>query len=105
MPQSLGLGVSETVTPQTQHWTAFEKTVAEEAAGSHLLNVFVVFSSARPTSLILQAFPQCVFDHWQLLGGDATEEGSKSYDTVRATRKRKGLTEDLPPLDRYRDKL
>jgi elongation factor 2 len=52
-----------------------------------------------------QAFPQCVFDHWQLMNGSPTEPGNKVYDIIRAVRKRKGLTEDIPGLDRYYDKL
>jgi len=38
-----------------------------------------------------QAFPQCVFDHWQLLKGDPMSEGNMAYDIVMQTRKRKGL--------------
>jgi len=52
-----------------------------------------------------QAFPQCVFDHWKVVQGDPFEKGSKAEEIVLATRKRKGLTEDIPPLDRYLDKL
>jgi len=52
-----------------------------------------------------QAFPQCVFSHWQLFNGDPMEEGSKPYQTVMDTRKRKGLSEFVPPLDRYLDKM
>lgn len=52
-----------------------------------------------------KAFPQCVFDHWQELGGDPLEDGSKSNEVVKSVRKRKGLTESIPPLDRYLDKL
>ncbi|KAH8555534.1 elongation factor 2 [Umbelopsis sp. PMI_123] len=52
-----------------------------------------------------QAFPQCVFDHWQLMSGSPVEPGNKVYDIIRAVRKRKGLTEDIPGLDRYYDKL
>jgi len=52
-----------------------------------------------------QAFPQCVFSHWQLYNGDPLEEGSKPYNTVMETRKRKGLSEFVPPLDRYLDKM
>ena len=52
-----------------------------------------------------QAFPQCVFDHWQHLSGDPLEDGSKPADVVAVTRKRKGLVEGVPPLDRYLDKL
>jgi elongation factor 2 len=52
-----------------------------------------------------QAFPQAVFDHWQLMGGNPLEPGNKVYDIIRAVRKRKGLVEDIPGLDKYYDKL
>ncbi|XP_008481482.1 translation elongation factor 2 [Diaphorina citri] len=52
-----------------------------------------------------QAFPQCVFDHWQVLPGDPTDPGSKPYNVVQETRKRKGLKEGLPDLQSYLDKL
>ncbi|ESN98677.1 hypothetical protein HELRODRAFT_185027 [Helobdella robusta] len=52
-----------------------------------------------------QAFPQCVFDHWQILNGDPFEPSSKPYAVVTETRKRKGLKEGVPPLDNFFDKL
>ena len=52
-----------------------------------------------------QAFPQCVFDHWQLMPGDPMVEGKTRDELVAGIRKRKGLTPELPPLDRYKDKL
>merc|ERR1712133_313025 len=52
-----------------------------------------------------QAFPQCVFDHWQIYPGDPMEEGTKPYDVVMTTRKRKGLKNELPQLAQYLDKL
>jgi len=51
-----------------------------------------------------QAFPQCVFDHWKVVSGSPFEEGFAQKMTL-ATRKRKGLPEEVPPLDRYLDKL
>ena len=30
-----------------------------------------------------QAFPQCVFDHWQVFPGDPTQPGTKIYDAVQ----------------------
>jgi len=51
-----------------------------------------------------QAFPQCVFDHWQVIQGDPLVPG-KPQDIVLATRKRKGLALEIPPLDRFLDKL
>jgi elongation factor 2 len=52
-----------------------------------------------------QAFPQCVFDHWQILNGSPLDKGSKVEEIVLNVRKRKGLAPDIPPLDRYYDKL
>lgn len=52
-----------------------------------------------------QAFPQCVFDHWQVLPGDPLDGKSKPYNVIMDTRKRKGLKEALPDLDSYLDKM
>ena len=52
-----------------------------------------------------KAFPQCVFDHWQILQGDPSEPSSKPFQVVVDTRKRKGLKEGIPALDNFIDKL
>jgi len=52
-----------------------------------------------------QAFPQCVFDHWQDMPGNPLDGQSKPYTIVCDTRKRKGLKEGLPDLSNYLDKL
>ncbi|KAI0219235.1 translation elongation factor 2, partial [Massospora cicadina] len=52
-----------------------------------------------------QAFPQAVFDHWQLMNGSPLEAGTKVEQIVKEVRKRKGLVEEIPPLDRFYDKL
>ena len=54
-----------------------------------------------------QAFPQCVFSHWQVLPGNPLEGGNSNLAAavVTATRKRKGLSECVPPLDRFLDRL
>ncbi|KAJ8029675.1 Elongation factor 2 [Holothuria leucospilota] len=52
-----------------------------------------------------QAFPQCVFDHWQILEGDPLDAATEPGIVVLETRKRKGLSENVPPLDKYLDKL
>jgi len=52
-----------------------------------------------------QAFPQCVFDHWQIMPNDPLDPSSKSFTVVADTRKRKGLKEGVPALDNYLDKL
>uniref|UniRef100_A0A673KT49 Elongation factor 2-like n=1 Tax=Sinocyclocheilus rhinocerous TaxID=307959 RepID=A0A673KT49_9TELE len=52
-----------------------------------------------------QAFPQCIFDHWQILPGDPYDVNSKPSQIVAETRKRKGLKEGIPALDNFLDKL
>lgn len=52
-----------------------------------------------------RAFPQCVFDHWDTLGTDPFEEGSKANTLVDDIRKRKGLKLGIPSLDNFMDKL
>jgi len=55
-----------------------------------------------------KAFPQCVFDHWQMIPDDPLDENQKptsSYMIVTETRKRKGLNEGVPPLDKFLDKM
>jgi len=52
-----------------------------------------------------QAFPQCIFDHWENLQGDALEEGSKLQDLILKTRKRKNIKVEMPKLADYLDKL
>merc|ERR1712121_607419 len=52
-----------------------------------------------------QAFPQCVFDHWQLYPGDAIDPSSKVHQIILDIRKRKGLKDTIPDLANYLDKL
>ncbi|KAG8702716.1 Elongation factor 2 [Ceratobasidium sp. 395] len=52
-----------------------------------------------------QAFPQAVFDHWEIMNGSPLDKGSKIEEMVRAIRTRKGLKPDIPALDTYYDKL
>jgi elongation factor 2 len=52
-----------------------------------------------------QAFPQCVFDHWQSMAGSPLDAANKLNALVKGIRKRKGLNEEIPPLDRFLDKL
>lgn len=51
-----------------------------------------------------QAFPQCVFDHWEAIPGNAMDAG-KLQDLVLACRKRKQLKHEMPKLGDYLDKL
>mmetsp|Transcript_25233 Transcript_25233/g.63716 ORF Transcript_25233/g.63716 Transcript_25233/m.63716 type:complete len:163 (-) Transcript_25233:557-1045(-) len=52
-----------------------------------------------------QAFPQCVFDHWQIIQGDPLEKTDKTSELVSSIRKRKGLKEEIPGVENYYDKL
>jgi len=52
-----------------------------------------------------QAFPQCVFDHWQILPGDPLSEGTKPYQIVQTTKARKGLKPGNADINNYLDKL
>jgi len=52
-----------------------------------------------------QAFPQCVFDHWQQFPSDPLEAASQANALVTKIRVRKGLKPEIPPLDNYFDKL
>jgi elongation factor 2 len=52
-----------------------------------------------------QAFPQCVFDHWENMQGDAMSAGSKMEELVLTVRKRKNIKVAMPALGDYLDKL
>ncbi|KAI0055453.1 eukaryotic translation elongation factor 2 [Artomyces pyxidatus] len=52
-----------------------------------------------------QAFPQLVFDHWELMNGSPLEKDSKLEELVRKIRTRKGLRPEIPALDTYLDRL
>merc|ERR1719263_550162 len=62
------------------------------------------FVSALRQQTSGQAFPQCVFSHWENLQGNAMQEG-KLQDLVLACRKRKNLKVEMPKLADYLDKL
>jgi elongation factor 2 len=52
-----------------------------------------------------QAFPQCIFDHWEPVNGDPFEAGSKVNELVLGIRKRKQLNPEPFGLDHWYDKL
>jgi elongation factor 2 len=43
-----------------------------------------------------QAFPQCVFDHWEVLEEDPYKVGGKAEKMVEDIRKRKGRKAEMP---------
>ena len=52
-----------------------------------------------------QGFPQCVFDHWQLMPGDPLDPSTKSGGVTASVRRRKGLPDNIPALETFLDKL
>jgi elongation factor 2 len=52
-----------------------------------------------------QAFPQCVFDHWQQFPSDPLEAKSQANVLVETIRRRKGLKPEIPELANFMDKL
>merc|ERR1719301_97664 len=54
------------------------------------------FVSALRQQTSGQAFPQCVFDHWENIPGNAMQEGSK-MEMILAVRKRKNIKVSMPP--------
>jgi elongation factor 2 len=63
------------------------------------------FSAQLRAATSGQAFPQCVFDHWDPLSSDPLEAGSQSHTIVADIRKRKGIKLIPPPLSEWEDKL
>jgi elongation factor 2 len=61
----------------------------------------IIFLCCFPKSL----FPQCIFDHWQIMPGDPMEGGSKPYEIVKDIKKRKGLKPGPPNVDNYLFKM
>eukprot|EP00056_Hartaetosiga_gracilis_P006226 m.94387 g.94387 ORF g.94387 m.94387 type:complete len:841 (+) comp12413_c0_seq1:127-2649(+) len=52
-----------------------------------------------------QAFPQCIFDHWQVMTQDPLDPESLTGKIVTKSRTRKGLSPEPFPLDKYLDKM
>jgi len=51
-----------------------------------------------------KAFPQAVFDHWEVIKGLPLVD-QKAQDLVLGIRKRKGLKDEMPKLEDYRDRM
>eukprot|EP00232_Nephroselmis_pyriformis_P003013 CAMPEP_0182912602 /NCGR_PEP_ID=MMETSP0034_2-20130328/37590_1 /TAXON_ID=156128 /ORGANISM="Nephroselmis pyriformis, Strain CCMP717" /LENGTH=851 /DNA_ID=CAMNT_0025049277 /DNA_START=20 /DNA_END=2575 /DNA_ORIENTATION=+ len=63
------------------------------------------FTSTLRAATSGQAFPQCMFDHWDIMQADPMKDGSQAHQLVLDIRKRKGLKVELPILGDYEDKL
>merc|ERR1712194_827550 len=85
----------------------------EPIAGTPLVNMKAYlpvaesfgFTQALRAATSGRAFPQCVFDHWEELGGDPLVATSMAGELVTSIRKRKGIKAEIPPLDNFVDKL
>jgi len=91
-----GIVIEELQVPGTPMWQVKAHLPVNESFG---------FTADLRSNTGGQAFPQCVFDHWQILPGDPFEAGSKPAKVVEDTRKRKGLKEGIPDIANYYDKL
>jgi len=63
------------------------------------------FTTALRAATGGQAFPQCVFDHWEELAADPFTVDSQAYNLIMSIRKRKGSKIELPDIKEYEDKL
>jgi len=63
------------------------------------------FTSTLRAATAGQAFPQCVFDHWETMNMDPLQPGNQAATLVADIRKRKGLKPEIAPLAEYEDKL
>ncbi|KAL9647150.1 hypothetical protein ABK040_004866 [Willaertia magna] len=63
------------------------------------------FTSYLRSETAGQAFPQCVFHHWQVVNGNPYEKDSKLREIVLGVRKRKGLKDEIPGIADLEDKL
>jgi len=52
-----------------------------------------------------RAFPQMMFDHWELITGDPLEAGSRASKVCESIRARKGLKLQVPGLENFHDRL
>jgi elongation factor 2 len=52
-----------------------------------------------------RAFPQCVFDHWEVVNSDPYKEDTTAHTIVKEIRKRKGLKEEFPKAEDYIDRM
>lgn len=63
------------------------------------------FTSVLRAATSGQAFPQCVFDHWEVMTQDPLQVGTQANQLILDIRKRKGIKPEPSPLNEYEDKL
>eukprot|EP00803_Ostreobium_quekettii_P007249 evm.model.scf_1627.1 EVM.evm.TU.scf_1627.1 scf_1627:5728-11865(-) len=63
------------------------------------------FTSTLRAATSGQAFPQAVFDHWEVMPQDPQQPGNAANTILLDVRKRKGLKPEPAPITEYEDKL
>eukprot|EP00746_Dinoflagellata_sp_MGD_P148688 gnl/MRDRNA2_/MRDRNA2_80862_c0_seq1.p1 gnl/MRDRNA2_/MRDRNA2_80862_c0~~gnl/MRDRNA2_/MRDRNA2_80862_c0_seq1.p1 ORF type:complete len:850 (+),score=49.80 gnl/MRDRNA2_/MRDRNA2_80862_c0_seq1:17-2566(+) len=63
------------------------------------------FTTDLRASTAGQAFPQCIFDHWEMLTSDPQQSGSMTNKIVTDIRKRKGLRNEVPLVSEFEDRI
>jgi elongation factor 2 len=63
------------------------------------------FNGALSAATGGKAVPQGSFSHWDRINTDALTPGTKCNELVLSIRARKGLNPEIPPLDKFYDKL
>ncbi|KAF6032980.1 eef-2 [Bugula neritina] len=80
-------------------------SILQVASGFLPVNESFGFTFAVRAATGGRAFPQCVFDHWQILDNDPLVPATASGVVVGQIRKRKGLQEEVPAINNFLDKL
>jgi len=94
--QKRGMVVEEMQRPGTPMYTIKAYLPVIESFG---------FTATLRAATSGQAFPQCVFDHWDVMGADPMTPGSQTHQIILDIRKRKGIKAEMVPLSEYEDKL
>lgn len=94
--QKRGMVIEETQRPGTPIYNIKAHLPVVESFG---------FTSTLRAATSGQAFPQSVFDHWEIMPQDPFKSGTQPNDILMDTRKRKGLKPEPAPLSEYEDKL
>ena len=96
MNQKRGMVIEEMQRPGTPMYTVKAYLPVIESFG---------FTATLRAATAGQAFPQCVFDHWEVLNADPLQGDSTASKLIGQIRKRKGIKPDVQPLSEYEDKL
>jgi elongation factor 2 len=96
MNQKRGMVVEEMQRPGTPMYNVKAYLPVIESFG---------FTATLRAATAGQAFPQCVFDHWEPLSADPLQAGSQAANIISDIRKRKGIKPEIQPLSEYEDKL